>query len=120
MKQYTWYVNLVGQVQVYEGDINESLINDVYTLEEAKKDQSIKHEHRKMVHKKKYGGLRGLFNNETTTTWEVDRVTYEKRPQIKYWIPEEYVEAFFMCIEEINPGPCSYGVTGVDLSKFLD
>ncbi|MDY0393968.1 hypothetical protein RWE15_05165 [Virgibacillus halophilus] len=95
MKQYTWYFNLSGQVQVYEGNINESLIKDVYTMEDAMKDQSIKHEHFKPVHKKRYSGIKGLFNNEQTTTWEVDNVTYEERPQIKYWIPEEHAETFF-------------------------
>jgi len=120
MKQYTWYVNVVGQVQVYEGDINETLITDVYTLEDAMKDQSIKHEHHKLFHEKKYKGLRGLFNHEVTTRLIVDKVTYEERPQIKYWIPQEHAESFFFCIEEPNQLPMSSGVTTVNISEFLD
>ncbi|RFU61641.1 hypothetical protein [Peribacillus glennii] len=120
MKQYTWYVNLIGQVQIYEGDFHESLIKDAYSLDDAMEDQSIKHEHRKPVHKKRYKGLRGLFSNEYNTTWEVDKVTYEERPQIKYWFPEEYTEAFFTCIGEIKAVTGESGVTTVNISEFLD
>jgi hypothetical protein len=120
LKQYTWYVNLLGQVQVYEGDINEELIADVYSLEDAMKDQSIKHEHRKPVYRKKNKGLRGLFNNEVDVIWEVDKITHEERPQVRYWIPKEFAEAFFTCIGENNQSPISYGTTDVDISEFLD
>ncbi|AVQ98158.1 hypothetical protein OBCHQ24_03635 [Oceanobacillus iheyensis] len=120
MVQFTWYVNFRGDVQIYEGNINETLINDVYTVDEAMKDQSIKHEHRKPVYKKRYSGLKGLFNNEKNIIWDIDKVTIEKRPPIKYWIPEEHAETFFFCIGELLQRPGSSGLTEVDISEFLD
>lgn len=120
MKQYTWYVNIMGHVQVYEGDINEGLMSDALTLEEAMKDQSIHHENMKQVFKKKYRGIYGLFNHEKTTSWVVDSVTVEERPQIKYWIHSDYAYAFFTCIEEPHHLYGESGVTPIDVSEFLD
>lgn len=109
--KYTWYVNLVGDVQIYEGNINESMFNEVHTLEEAKQDQSIKHEIRERRQK-------GLFRK----SWYYPIVGYEieHRPNLKYWIPSEYAEAFFTCINELPQLMGSSGCTDVELSDFLD
>jgi hypothetical protein len=119
MKEYTWYVNCLGHVQVYEGNIDTFQIEEAYSLEDAMKDNTIVTPHYKQIFKKKYKGLRGMFNHEMYATWEFTHNTYEHRPQMKYWIPQEYVKAFFILIDDCGTYGDS-GVTTVDVSKFLD
>lgn len=94
-KQFTWYVNLAGDVQVYEGNINEDLF---WEYEDAKDVE-------------KHIAFDGRF-------WDKD--FFEKFTPCKYFIPSEYKEAFFMCIGEPVASPSFSGVTNVNVSDFLD
>lgn len=99
---YTWYVNVTGDVQVYKGDVNESEFCD-FTPQMAELATTNIEEFNKKFH----------FWNEVGMGKK-----YIK--PCKYFIPNQYKEAFFMCISEPVGFPTSCGVTNVNVSDFLD
>lgn len=99
--KYTWYVNSMGDVQIYKGDINENYILDYLTIENAE------------LHSKSVERFIFEFNLK-------DDVLKEKYIPCKYYIPSDFADMFFTTIGSPTYYHGASGCTDVELSDFLD
>ena len=88
---YTWYVNAMGEVQIYKGDIGESHIYDFWSEEDAR--------------------------NHNILSVDLTPQYYTK---VDYYIPFDYVSVFFTLIGSPTYYIGSSGCTNINVSDFLD
>lgn len=102
--KYTWYVNCMGDVQIYEGDVNENNIYDYVTIENA--ELHLENEE-------------AFVDFARSNARESKLELIKKYKTCKYYIAEEFSEMFFTIINSSYYHGAS-GCTDIELSDFLD